>query len=88
MFYDCSTSIALQEPVVVKAVKDSGDKENKTPSPKSSKRTEKKMVREQFIDEDVTEIKDNRRSDFAKNNKIKDKKRTENLRKSLNKRVK
>ena len=78
----------LEEPVIVKTVKDSGDKENKTPSPKSSKRTEKKMVREQFIDEDVTEIKDNRRSDFAKNNRIKDKKRTENSRKSLNKRVK
>ena len=78
----------LEEPVMVKTVRDSGDKENKTPSPKSSKRTEKKMVREQFIDEDVTEIKDNRRSDFAKNNRIKDKKRTENSRKSLNKRVK
>ena len=75
----------LEEPVMVKTVR---DKENKTPSPKSSKRTEKKMVREQFIDEDVTEIKDNRRSDFAKNNRIKDKKRTENSRKSLNKRVK
>jgi len=75
----------LEEPAMMKTVR---DKENKTPSPKSSKRTEKKMVREQFIDEDVTEIKDNRRSDFAKNNRIKDKKRTENSRKSLNKRVK
>ena len=78
----------LEEPVIRKTFQDSGDKEDKTPSPKSSKRTEKKMVREQFINEDVTEIKDNRRSDFAKNNRIKDKKRTENSRKSLNKRVK
>merc|ERR1711936_387221 len=64
------------------------DKENKTPSPKSSKREEKKLVREQFIAEDVTEIKDNRRNDFMKAKKIKEKKRTEASRNSLGKRVK
>jgi len=64
------------------------DKENKTPSPKSTKRAEKKLAREQFIAEDVTEIKDNRRNDFMKAKKIKEKKRTEASRNSLGKRVK
>jgi len=64
------------------------DKENKTPSPKSTKRAEKKLVREQFIADDVTEIKDNRRNDFMKSKKIKEKKRTEASRNSLGKRVK
>jgi len=81
----------LDEPIVVekkKGRKNSGSSDDKTPSPTSSKRAEKKLIRNQFIEEDVTEIKDNRREDFAKNRKIKDKKRTEASRNSLGKRVK
>ena len=80
----------LEEPKVEKVRKISGDtnKENKTPSPRASKKAERKQVREQFIDDDMTEIKDNRRNAFHKNEKIKEKKRTEASRNSLNKRVK
>ena len=53
-----------------------------------SHKEEKKLMRSQFIEDDVTEIKDNRRQDFAKARKIKDKKRTEASRNSLGKRVK
>lgn len=65
-----------------------GDKENKTPSPRISKKAERKQVRDEFIDEDVTDHKNNRRNDFAKNKQIKDRKRTEAARNSLGKRVK
>lgn len=65
-----------------------GDKENKTPSPRMNKKAERKQVRDEFIDEDITDNKNNRRNDFAKNKKIKDKKRTEASRNSLGKRVK
>jgi len=83
----------FDEPVGVKIPKKErkesvSEKENKTPSPKSSKRAEKKQLREEFINDDVTEMKDNRRNDFMKNQKIKDKKRTEASRNSLGKRVK
>ena len=83
----------LDEPVIKvqekKVRKDScGDKENKTPSPKINKRAERRQAREEFIEEDVTEMKDNRRNDFVKAKKIKDKKRTEASRNSLGKRVK
>jgi len=81
----------LDEPVVVekkKGRKNSGSSDDKTSSPTNSKRAEKKMIRNQFIEDDVTEIKDNRREDFAKARKIKDKKRTEASRNSLGKRVK
>ena len=69
-------------------VRNKSEKENKIPSPKSSKREEKKLVRKQFIDEDVTEVKDIRRNDFFMARKIKDKKRTEASRNSLGKKVK
>lgn len=81
----------LDEPVEVERKKDrknSCSADEKTPSPTPSKRAEKKLVRNQFIEDDVTEIKDNRRQDFAKSRKIKDKKRTEASRNSLGKRVK
>merc|ERR1712110_1152206 len=81
----------LEEPIVVekkKGRKTSGSSDDKTPSPTNSKRAEKKLIRKQFIEDDVTEIKDNRREDFAKARKIKDKKRTEASRNSLGKRVK
>merc|ERR1712048_1505407 len=81
----------LDEPSVVekkKGRKNSGSSDDETPSPTNSKRAEKKLIREQFIEDDVTEIKDNRREDFAKGRKIKDKKRTEASRNSLGKRVK
>jgi len=64
------------------------EQENKTPSPKTSKKAEKKQLKEEYIIDDVTEIKDNRRNDFIKSKKIKDKKRTEASRNSLGKRVK
>ena len=81
----------LDEPVAdlkKKARCESGDKENKTPSPRISKKAERKQVRDEFIDEDVTDHKNNRRNDFAKNKQIKDRKRTEAARNSLGKRVK
>ena len=80
----------LDEPIVEKKKErqNSGSSDDKTPSPTTSKRAEKKLIRKQFIEDDVTEIKDNRREDFAKARKIKDKKRTEASRNSLGKRVK
>jgi len=76
----------LEEPLNM--VRNKSEKENKIPSPKSSKREEKKLVRKQFIDEDVTEVKDIRRNDFFMARKIKDKKRTKASRNSLGKKVK
>ena len=80
----------LDEPIVVKKKvrKGSEGSDDKTPSPTPSKREEKKLMRSQFIEDDVTEMKNNRRQDFAKAKKIKDKKRTEASRNSLGKRVK
>jgi len=80
----------LDEPIVVKKKgrKSSGGSDEQTPSPTPSKREEKKLMRSQFIEDDVTEVKNNRRQDFAKARKIKDKKRTEASRNSLGKRVK
>eukprot|EP00092_Neocalanus_flemingeri_P029660 GFUD01032206.1.p1 GENE.GFUD01032206.1~~GFUD01032206.1.p1 ORF type:complete len:820 (-),score=265.72 GFUD01032206.1:93-2552(-) len=57
-------------------------------SPKPSKKAVKKQLRNQDIEDDATEIKDNRRHDFMKNTMIRDKKRTEASRNSLGKRVK
>ena len=63
-------------------------KRNSGGSPRASKKAEKKQIREQFIEDDVTDIKDNRRNDFARVTKIKDKKRSDASRNSLGKRVK
>jgi len=57
-------------------------------SPKPSKRDTKKQLRIQDIEDDVIEMKDNRRNDFMKATMIRDKKRTEASRNSLGKRVK
>jgi len=62
--------------------------DEKSPSPKPSKRAAKKQLRNQDIEDDVTEIKDNRRNDFMRATMIRDKKRTEASRNSLGKRVK
>eukprot|EP00090_Calanus_glacialis_P033937 TRINITY_DN5658_c0_g1_i6.p1 TRINITY_DN5658_c0_g1~~TRINITY_DN5658_c0_g1_i6.p1 ORF type:complete len:831 (-),score=269.41 TRINITY_DN5658_c0_g1_i6:116-2608(-) len=57
-------------------------------SPKPSKKAAKMQLRIQDIEDDVTEMKDNRRQDFLKATMIRDKKRTEASRNSLGKRVK
>jgi len=57
-------------------------------SPKPSKKATKKELRIQDIEDDVIEMKDNRRHDFMKATMIRDKKRTEASRNSLGKRVK
>eukprot|EP00091_Calanus_sinicus_P022227 TRINITY_DN693_c0_g1_i6.p1 TRINITY_DN693_c0_g1~~TRINITY_DN693_c0_g1_i6.p1 ORF type:complete len:702 (+),score=216.36 TRINITY_DN693_c0_g1_i6:294-2399(+) len=57
-------------------------------SPKPSKKATKKQLRIQDIEDDVIEMKDNRRQDFMKATMIRDKKRTEASRNSLGKRVK
>jgi len=57
-------------------------------SPKPSKKATKKQLKIQDIEDDVTEMKDNRRQDFMKATMIRDKKRTEASRNSLGKRVK
>ena len=62
------------------------DSEEKSPKP--SKKAAKKQLRIQDIEDDVTEMKDNRRQDFMKATTIRDKKRTEASRNSLGKRVK
>ena len=59
--------------------------QRKTPG---SKKAAKKQLRIQDIEDDVTEMKDNRRQDFMKATTIRDKKRTEASRNSLGKRVK
>merc|ERR1712112_477098 len=62
----------------------SSDEESVHPSKKESR--QQKKVEE--IDECMTEYKDNRRNDFAKNAAIKTKKRNEAARKSIEKRIK
>merc|ERR1719470_705555 len=51
-------------------------------SPKSSRKELKKQIKCENIEDDMTEFKDNRRHDFAKNASIKDKKRSDAARKS------
>merc|ERR1712025_1446239 len=62
----------------------SSDEESVHPNKKESR--QQKKVEE--IDECMTEYKDNRRNDFAKNAAIKNKKRNEAARKSIGKRIK
>jgi len=57
-------------------------------SPKTTKREVRKLIKTENIEEDIIELKENRRHDFAKNASIKDKKRGEASRKSLGKRIK
>jgi len=82
----------FNEPIVAKAVmrqrSTNSVSSNEEKSPKPSKKDTKKQIRNQDIEDDITEIKDNRRQDFMKNTMIKDKKRTEASRNSLGKRVK
>merc|ERR1712024_136409 len=51
-------------------------------SPKASRKAMKKQIKCENIEDDMTEFKDNRRHDFAKNASIKDKKRTDAVRRS------
>jgi hypothetical protein len=57
-------------------------------SPKASRKAIKKQIKTENIEEDITEEKENRRHDFARNASIKDKKRGEAARKSTGKRIK
>jgi len=57
-------------------------------SPKATKKEVRKFIKTENIEEDMIELKENRRHDFARNASIKDKKRGEASRKSLGKRIK
>merc|ERR1711936_140395 len=57
-------------------------------SPKASRKAMKKQIKCENIEDDMTEFKDNRRHDFAKNASIKDKKRTDAVRKSTGRKIK
>merc|ERR550534_3637682 len=57
-------------------------------SPKSSRKELKKQIKCENIEDDMTEFKDNRRHDFAKNASIKDKKRSDAARKSTGRKIK
>ena len=55
---------------------------------KVTKKEARKMVKSENIDEDIIEVKENRRNDFTKNAQIKDKKRSDASRKSNGKKIK
>jgi len=57
-------------------------------SPKATKKEVRKFIKTENIEEDMIELKENRRHDFARNASIKDKKRGEASRKSTGKRIK
>ena len=57
-------------------------------SPKASRKAMKKQIKCENIEDDMTEFKDNRRHDFAKNASIKDKKRTDAVRRSTGRKIK
>jgi len=57
-------------------------------SPKVSKKETRKQIKTEYIEDDIIEMKENRRHDFAKNASIKDKKRTDAFRKSTGKKIK
>merc|ERR1719153_392372 len=57
-------------------------------SPKTSRKEMKKQIRSENIEDDITEVKENRRQAFAKNAAIKDRKRGEAARNSTGKRIK
>ena len=60
----------------------------KEASPKTTRKETKKLIRTENIEDDMIEVKDNRRHAFAKNAAIKDKKRGEASRNSTGKRIK
>merc|ERR1712115_141796 len=57
-------------------------------SPKVSKKETRKQIKSEYIEDDIIEMKENRRHDFARNASIKDKKRTDAFRKSTGKKIK
>merc|ERR1712032_1292982 len=57
-------------------------------SPKASRKAIKKQIKCENIEDDMTEFKDNRRHDFAKNASIKDKKRSDAVRRSTGRKIK
>jgi len=79
----------FDEPIIPNEKRERSSKSvSEEKSPKPSKKAAKKQLRIQDIEDDVTEMKDNRRQDFMKATMIRDKKRTEASRNSLGKRVK
>lgn len=79
----------LDEPIAAPQRRERSSKSSsEEKSPKPSKKAAKKQLKIQDIEDDVTEMKDNRRNDFMKATMIRDKKRTEASRNSLGKRVK
>merc|ERR1719347_359717 len=78
----------FDEPITPNKRERSSKSSSEEKSPKPSKRDTKKQLRIQDIEDDVIEMKDNRRNDFMKATMIRDKKRTEASRNSLGKRVK
>jgi len=57
-------------------------------SPRSTKKETRKQIKSENIEDDMIEIKENRRHDFARNASIKDKKRGDAFRKSTGKKIK
>merc|ERR1719331_3613252 len=57
-------------------------------APKASRKAMKKQIKCENIEDDMTEFKDNRRHDFAKNASIKDKKRSDAVRRSTGRKIK
>lgn len=79
----------FDEPIILTEKRERSSKSmSEEKSPKPSKKATRKQLRIQDIEDDVIEIKDNRRQDFMKATMIRDKKRTEASRNSLGKRVK
>merc|ERR1712025_261517 len=79
----------LDEPITTSQRRERSSKSlSEEKSPRPSKKAAKKQLKIQDIEDDVTEMKDNRRNDFMKATMIRDKKRTEASRNSLGKRVK
>merc|ERR1711915_1005055 len=74
------------EPVEVLQRQRKSSSEGKSPKRERKEGKQQKMVDE--LDVELTEIKDNRRNDFARNASIKTKKRNEAARKSIGKRIK
>ena len=75
----------LKEPEPRKRV---GSNSTDDESPKASRKAMKKQIKCENIEDDMTEFKDNRRHDFAKNASIKDKKRTDAVRRSTGRKIK
>jgi len=65
-----------------------GSNSTEDESPKASRKAMKKQIKCENIEDDMTEFKDNRRHDFAKNASIKDKKRSDAARRSTGRKIK